>query len=286
MSMQELAPLKLNLFLHIVGRRPDGYHLLQSLFIFADAGDRIIYEASEEPLRLEIEGPFAASLGIEPDNLVLRAAHLLSTSPRGILILDKQVPVAAGLGGGSADAAATLRLLNRAWRCGYDVAALRQMGAQLGADVPACIESRPVYVGGIGEDLTPASIRQPLPLLVVNPGIATATPAVFAKYREAKTVFSPLLTDWPRPTMNWQSCKNALEQPAIKIVPEIQTVLERLKAQPGSDAVRMSGSGASCFATFDSIEHLKNAQKQLKTDKPAWWVCATQMKTFDNLNFA
>jgi 4-diphosphocytidyl-2-C-methyl-D-erythritol kinase len=268
----ELAPLKLNLFLHIIGRRADGYHLLQSLFVFADIGDRIDYTPSGAPLTLEIVGPFAAQLGPDPNNLVLRAARLLNAAPTGKLTLDKQVPVASGLGGGSADAAATLRLLNRLWHCGHSNDALRQLGGQLGADVPACIDSSAAYVSGIGDELAPAGRCERLPILLVNPGVATATPAVFAAYRALARDFTHALPGWPQAPVGWAKCQNDLDAAAQSVAPVILETLEALGGALGARLARMSGSGASCFAMFDSPEAASAAARQLAARHPGWWI--------------
>jgi 4-diphosphocytidyl-2-C-methyl-D-erythritol kinase len=272
MSQTELAQLKINLFLHVVGRRADGYHLLQSLFVFADVGDSISYTPSDDPLSLDIVGPFAAQLQAEPDNLVLRAARLLKPAPTGRLQLDKQAPVASGLGGGSADAAATLRLLNRLWQCGKSEADLRELGADLGADVPACIASRPVLASGIGDELQEHPPGPALPMLLVNPGTPTSTPAVFKRYADMGGDFSPPLPNWPNTLPDWRQCRNDLEAAAIAITPDIKTVIEQLNQNDGVRLARMSGSGASCFALFDSPLQAERAAAHLKHHYPHWWV--------------
>jgi 4-diphosphocytidyl-2-C-methyl-D-erythritol kinase len=277
-TVTELAPLKLNLFLHVVGRQADGYHLLQSLFVFADIGDKIGYQASDTPLKLEISGPFAHQLSAAPSNLVLRAARLLKPSPTGVLKLDKQLPVASGLGGGSADAAATLRLLNRLWGCDQSPDTLRQLGAQLGADVPACIDSRAAYVSGIGDELAPAGQLVRLPILLANPGVATATPAVFAAYRALGSDFAPALHGWPNPSLSWTACQNDLDAAAQAVAPEILTTLQALKVAPGALVARMSGSGASCFAVFESPEAATAAERQLSASHPDWWLRTAQVR--------
>jgi 4-diphosphocytidyl-2-C-methyl-D-erythritol kinase len=278
MTRSELAPIKLNLFLHIVGRRADGYHLLESLFVFADVGDRISYAPSAAPLSLDIVGPFAAQLRAEPDNLVLRAARLLKHAPTGTLTLDKQVPVASGLGGGSADAAATLRLLNRIWQCGHSSDALRQLGAALGADVPACIDSCAAYVSGIGEHLAPASETQELAIVVANPGIATATPTVFEAYRRQGSDFSAPLPVWPPASASWPDCQNDLAAPAQAVTPEITTLIQRLAELPGAQMILMSGSGASCFALFPTRAQAAAAAQILSSRYPQWWITDALIK--------
>jgi 4-diphosphocytidyl-2-C-methyl-D-erythritol kinase len=275
MTLVEIAPLKINLFLHIIGRRADGYHLLQSLFVFADIGDSISYQPSDEPLNLDIIGPFADDLPSDPHNMVLRAARLLNPAATGRLQLDKQAPVASGLGGGSADAAATLRLLNRIWARGHSMDALRELGASLGADVPACIAAQPVFVAGIGDELRQAAPGARLPILLVNPGVATSTPAVFKSFRDSGTDFSPALASWPEALPPWQQCRNDLGSAAETVTPEITYTLKQLKQLAGVGLARMSGSGASCFATFKTLDEAKSAATALKMRQPGWWVRPT-----------
>jgi 4-diphosphocytidyl-2-C-methyl-D-erythritol kinase len=272
MTFTELAPLKINLFLHVVGRRADGYHLLQSLFVFADIGDNLNYTPSDEPLTLDIVGPFASQLQGEQDNLVLRAARLLNPIGTGRLQLDKQTPVAAGLGGGSADAAATLRLLNRLWQCGKSENDLRILGATLGADVPACIASRPAFASGIGDELRETRSGTALPLLLVNPGIPTSTPAVFKAYRDLGADFSPSLPGWPETLPDWQDCRNDLANAAKATTPEINHIIKSLMAIEGVQLARMSGSGASCFAWFNTPLHAALAATALNNQQPHWWI--------------
>jgi 4-diphosphocytidyl-2-C-methyl-D-erythritol kinase len=283
MTLVEIAPLKINLFLHVVGRRSDGYHLLQSLFVFADIGDHIGYQPTDEPLTLDVVGPFASHLQNDPQNLVLRAARLLNPAATGRLQLDKQAPVASGLGGGSADAAATLRLLNRAWECGHSPNALRQLGASLGADVPACIASQPVFVAGIGDQLWQAAPGTTLPLLLVNPGVATSTPFVFKAFRDIGMDFSQTLENWPDVLPPWQQCHNDLGAAAEAVTPEIIHVLEELRGAKGVEVARMSGSGASCFATFGTLEDAKAAATELKMRQPGWWMRPTTVVVPDGL---
>ena len=278
MSDEELAPLKLNLFLHITGRREDGYHLLESLFCFGDAGDRLHYAPGREPLKLVVTGPFAADAPADDSNLVLRAARLLTSDPRGILTLDKQLPVASGLGGGSADAAAALRLLNRVWQCGYDLAALETMALTLGADVPACIRSQPVYVGGIGEQLYPVPAASILPAIIANPRRAVSTPGVFVAYRQRNPGFSASLPGWPNPDLSWRSCGNDLTPDAIGITPDVAALLDALAALPGALSARMSGSGGSCFALFDGCESACEALSVFSSRHPDWWAIRANIK--------
>ena len=180
--LTEPAPAKVNLYLHLTGRRDDGYHLLDSLVVFAGIGDTLS-AAPAETLSLQVAGPFAAGLAGEPDNLVLRAARALAAEA-GVtagahLVLDKHLPVASGIGGGSADAAAALRLLCRLWRLAPQPAALARLAAGLGADVPVCLAGRAARMGGIGERLGPAPVLPACGIVLVNPGIQVATAEVF-----------------------------------------------------------------------------------------------------------
>ena len=180
--LAERAPAKVNLFLHVTGKRADGYHLLDSFPVFAGVADRLSFQPVKA-LSLTVTGPFAAALSAEPDNLVLRAAHRLAEAcgvrPGGALTLEKHIPVASGIGGGSADAAAALRLLCRAWDVAPGSAVLEQIAAGLGADVPVCVRNQPLRMRGIGEILTPAPILPECGMVLVNPGIPLATAAVF-----------------------------------------------------------------------------------------------------------
>jgi len=276
------APAKLNLFLHVTGRRPDGYHLLDSLVAFADCGD-VLRARDAADLSLTIGGPFAAGLAADSDNLVLRAANALATQAgvpaHARLELEKHLPVAAGIGGGSADAAATLRLLIRLWRIAPDPTALEQLALRLGADVPACLASRPVRMAGVGEHLAPAPALPECFVLLVNPGVPVATKAVF----QARTgPFSPpahLPEGWPdAATMaaGLATLTNDLESPARSLCPVVGDVLASIAAQPGCLLARMSGSGATCFGLFASLEAARQAAGA--TNRPGWWVWAGALR--------
>lgn len=280
--MEELAPAKLNLFLHITGRREDGYHLLESLVAFCDVADRLTAEPSCE-LSMEITGPFSSALKQEQDNLILRAARELQKAagvPKGVrLTLEKHIPVGAGLGGGSADAAASLRLLPKFWGVEIEREQLESIALGLGADVPACLDSRPSLMQGIGERLTPVSLPAPLPLLLVNPRIPVSTAEIFHAIA-GKPFTSPLTI--PR---YWESSEallswladtgNDLQEAAIKKVPVISQALSLLKQQQGSKLARMSGSGATCFAVFHDETAAQKAQAVVKQTHPDWWVKVT-----------
>jgi len=270
----ECAPAKINLHLHVIGRRADGYHLLDSLVVFAGIGDRLTVSPSDH-LSLSVTGPFAAGLAAEADNLVLRAATALAAKAgaraTGALVLEKNLPVASGIGGGSADAAAALRLLCRFW--GLDPSLPAQLAASLGADVPVCVTGVSALMSGIGEILAPAPALPDVGIVLVNPGVAVSTPAVF---RARTGGFS----DTARfPDQGWRDAgslagtllatRNDLEPPARLLVPAIGDVLDTLAAIPGCLLARMSGSGATCFALFATADQAAAAARPLR--RPGWW---------------
>ena len=247
----ELAAAKVNLFLHITGRRADGYHLLDSLVVFAGVGDVLAAEPAAT-LSLRIAGPFGGALDDGSDNLVLRAARALAertgATAGAALTLTKNLPVASGIGGGSADAAAALRLLARLWNV---PGAEDDLALGLGADVPACLAGRPARMQGIGEILTPAPALPPCGLVLVNPGVAVATPAVFRARRGEFRPRASLPAGWATAAemaADLADLGNDLEAPALSLAPEIGIVLAELRARPGTLLARMSGSGATCFA--------------------------------------
>ncbi len=248
----ERAPTKVNLYLRVTGRRADGYHLLDSLAVFGPASD-LVGAAPGEELRLDVQGPFATALAGDSDNLVLRAARLLAeatgVAPRAHLVLDKRVPVASGIGGGSADAAAALRLLGRLW----DVTVPPDLPVRLGADVPVCFAARPARMGGIGERLGPAPGLPSFGLLLANPGVAVSTPAVFQARTGGFSEPAALPSAWPSAAAmaaDLAPLGNDLEAPAIRLCPAIADVLAWLRSRPGCLLARMSGSGATCFGVF------------------------------------
>lgn len=270
--VSEFAPAKVNLALHVTGRRADGYHLLDSLVVFAGAGDRVT-AAPAGDLTLSVTGPRAAALPASDDNIVLRAARCMG--PNGArLTLDKNLPVASGIGGGSADAAATLRALARLRGQPLPPAAAV---LALGADVPVCLAGRPCRMSGIGETLQP--LAHPLPeawLVLANPGTAVATPAVFAAL--ARRDNAPLPRDLPRLrsaadlSAFLRMVRNDLEAPAAHLVPEISVVRSALSAQPGCLMSRMSGSGATCFGLFPDALTAAAAARALRGARPDWWI--------------
>jgi 4-diphosphocytidyl-2-C-methyl-D-erythritol kinase len=276
-ALSEFAPAKINLHLHVVGRRDDGYHLLDSLVVFAGVGDRLEASAADA-LSLSVTGPFAAALDTEGDNLVLRAAQALASRAGcpGLarLVLEKNLPVASGIGGGSADAAATLRLLCRLWRIELSAEDLAQLARDLGADVKVCLVGRPALMSGIGEVLVPAPSLPTAGLVLVNPGVAVPTPSVF---RARSSGFSAQASF---PSGGWQdvqalvadlaATRNDLERPARMLAPAIGIVLDALAATPGCRLARMSGSGATCFGLFDTPEAAYLAAGGIVRD--GWWV--------------
>ncbi|MGL5838761.1 MAG: 4-(cytidine 5'-diphospho)-2-C-methyl-D-erythritol kinase [Sphingorhabdus sp.] len=274
MSLVETAYAKINLALHVRKRRNDGYHELETLFAFAEDGDRLTVEPANR-LSLNIQGPFAKGLSSEADNLVLRAATLLAErhciTPGAAFTLDKRLPIASGIGGGSADAAAALRLAAKLWNVTSEKAHLLDIAAELGADVPACIASQACFATGIGEQLhkIEAGKLKGVPLLLVNPLLPCPTGPVFKAWDGIDR--GPLLAE------AWTRSRNDLESAAIELCPAIAKVLEILR-ETGSDIVRMSGSGATCFALFETIAQRDAAQKTVIDACPDWWTMASSLR--------
>ncbi|MBV8132899.1 MAG: 4-(cytidine 5'-diphospho)-2-C-methyl-D-erythritol kinase [Alphaproteobacteria bacterium] len=281
MAFTAFAPAKVNLYLHVIGRRPYGYHLLDSLIAFADIGDRITAEPAAT-LSLEIGGLEAAGLvDLGQNNLVLRAARLLAdhtgTARGAALYLEKNLPVAAGIGGGSSDAAAALRLLAALWQVTIGEEELRGLGAGLGADLPACLYGRAAWVSGIGERIEPAPDLPEVGILLANPRKNLPTGAVFGArsgpFREAGR-FAPMPKTAIGLARMLMSRGNDLTGAAIGLVPEISTVLARLSRLPGVLIARMSGSGATCFALFSNRGAAEDARTALVVAEPDWWCAA------------
>lgn len=275
----EAAPAKLNLALHVRARAADGYHEIETIFAFTEGGDMLRGIASDR-ISLAIEGPFGAVLAGESNNLVLRAARLLAEragiAAGAALTLTKNLPVASGLGGGSADAAAALRLLNRLWNLNWPKQELANLGESLGADVPACVWSHMLFGMGRGDQfgaLTDGHLHQK-PVLLVNPGAAVSTAAVFQGWDGIDR--GPLEPELSLPAL--RAARNDLEPSAIRAAPEIVMVLERLRAQQGAELVRMSGSGATCFALFESDAKRDAAAQAIAADHPHWWQLATRLR--------
>ena len=284
MSRTEAAPAKLNLFLHVTGRRADGYHLLDSLFVFTRRGDVLGYEPGGD-LALSVSGPLAQQLRTAApaqDNLVMKAARMLAEAagrrPEGRLHLEKNLPVASGIGGGSADAAAALRLLNRMWEVSMPRNDLSGLAAKLGADVPACVQGSPARVGGIGERITPLPGFPGVPVLLVNPLRAVSTHAVFkarsgAFGAPAPRDFGHLAAQDIRALTGGlaRHTRNDLTAAAQGRVPVIRDILAQLAAQPGCALARMSGSGATCFGLFETVCALEAAADQIARVFPGFW---------------
>lgn len=276
-EMSETAYAKINLALHVRGRRPDGYHDLETLFAFANCGDHLVGEPATN-IRLTISGPFAAGLS-DVDNLVVRTAELMKDhfgcGQGADLTLDKRLPVASGIGGGSADAAATARLLNRLWGIGASQAELAVLLAPLGADIPACVQSRTVYGNGTGTQLRSVEDRDIAgrALLLVNPLQSLSTGPVFGAWDGIDR--GPL--DCSDPWLGALAGRNDLEIPALSLCPVIADVTQKL-GETGADLVRMSGSGATCFALYASISARDYAHTSIRNAYPQWWTMAALLR--------
>jgi 4-diphosphocytidyl-2-C-methyl-D-erythritol kinase len=281
-AIAAFAPAKVNLTLRVLGRRPDGYHELESLVAFADVGDRLTL-APRAALSLSTSGLTAGAAGALDDNLVLKAARAFAervpNTTLGAFHLTKELPVAAGLGGGSSDAAAALRLLAEINGIPSDDPRVRDAARVTGADVPVCLDPRPRIMRGIGEVLSKPLDMPALPGVLVNPGVAVPTKDVFEALK------APPLDQLVRseaPEQNAISLliaagSNDLEAPAVRLQPVIAEVLEALRALAGSRVSRMSGSGATCFALFESLRDAEAAGQSLRAKQPTWWVRATQL---------
>jgi len=274
------AAAKINLFLHVTGRREDGYHKLDSLVGFTAIGDHITVAASEE-ITLRISGPFGEGLSVDDDNLVFAAARLLAEEVGyhggAAITLQKNLPVSSGIGGGSADAAATLQALNRLWDVGASPQMLAKIGLRLGADVPVCLRSKTARMGGIGEMIDPMDPLPDLGILLVNPGLAVSTPQVF-KARQGP--FSQPV-DVSVPKSGKELCEflalqqNDLQAPSIELAPVIAQVLETLSGLEGCRLSRLSGSGATCFGLFDDEAAAVAACDAISACHADWWIQPT-----------
>jgi 4-diphosphocytidyl-2-C-methyl-D-erythritol kinase len=282
-NLTERAPAKINLTLHIVGRRADGFHTLESLVTFSRGGDAVAL-APGQPLALSVEGPTSAASGRVEDNLVLRAArHFSDRFPGakvGALHLVKRLPVAAGVGGGSSDAAAALRLLARANALSIDDPRIMEAAKASGADVSVCLARRARMMRGIGDALGPLLAIPPIVALLVNPGVPVETKSVFAKMNIAPgtaTGFGRHPELYPRMQIEdliaaLRKARNDLEAAACLLAPIIGDVLAVLSAAPGCRLARMSGSGATCFAIFPNCRSAARAKKAILRAHPSWWV--------------
>ncbi len=275
----EFAPAKVNLTLRVGGPRADGYHPLDSLVVFADWSDQLRARPAET-LTLSLTGPGAEGLQADPQNLVLKAAYALRAAADkpelgATLTLDKHLPVAAGLGGGSSDAAAALRLLNRVWDLGFSIKQLAEIGTVVGADVPACVHARPLRMEGIGERVTPLIAWPALHGVIVHPGAPVPTGPVFKAYDATEpgrlTPSKPMIAGTLDDAIDRLLLDgNDLQAPAIAQTPVIQTALDVLSAQPGARLARMSGSGASCFALFETADAAQASADVITREHADW----------------
>jgi 4-diphosphocytidyl-2-C-methyl-D-erythritol kinase len=266
-AAREIAPAKLNLALHVRGKLSDGRHAIETVFAFCTDGDRLSAETADA-LSLRLSGPFAAELS-ESDNLVVKVAERLRDAAAvrtgAAMVLEKRLPVASGVGGGSADAGAALRLLTSLWS--IDPKYAEKVAPLLGSDVPACLLSLPMRGEGAGDVLTPVDLSEisGAPVLLVNPRIALSTADVFAGWDGVDR----------GPLEDWRLGRNDLQPVAIRLVPQIETVLAWLSAQRGAEFVRMSGSGATCFALFDDDDARDAAAEAVPRE---WWHLATSLR--------
>ncbi len=279
---ETLAPAKVNLFLHVGAPAADGYHPICSLMVFADIGDRVSMGMGEG--RLTASGPFAAGLGRESDNLIIRAVRAFVAElgrPMAELSfgLDKRLPIASGLGGGSSDAGAALRLIRDVFAPGVDDARLEAVAARLGADGPACLWGRPVLAQGRGERLSPAPGLPVLDAVLVNPGVPVSTPDVYRRLDASGAfgdVTSPTMPDAfesPQEVAAWlATLSNDLELPAVAAAPEVGAVLTTLRDEPEVLLARVSGSGGTCFALCADDIAAETLAERIEALAPHWWV--------------
>jgi 4-diphosphocytidyl-2-C-methyl-D-erythritol kinase len=279
--VQRFAPAKVNLFLHVGAPARDGYHPVCSFMAFADVGDAVRFAPGAEGLA--VEGPFAAGLAGEGNNLVLRARDaLLERVGRAAdfgLVLDKTLPIAAGLGGGSSDAAAALRLIRDTLGLAVDDEGLREIAGALGADGPACLDAAPVIGTGRGDILAPAPPFPSLSAVLANPGVASPTGPVYRAYDRAVASEGANAPDWPETletpaqvAVFLAACRNDLQAPAVALAPEIGDCLDALYAHPEPLLARMSGSGATCFALCADSASAAALADRLAAEHPHWWV--------------
>ncbi|CAO3424903.1 4-(cytidine 5'-diphospho)-2-C-methyl-D-erythritol kinase [Azospirillum argentinense] len=297
-AIAEAAPAKLNLYLHVVGRRDDGYHELDSLVAFAEVADRVTVQPGVARIalrgvdlppvgpRLAISGPFGPALmGENPaQNLVIRAAYALAArlgrEADPMIALEKVLPIASGIGGGSADAAATLRALARLWGVPVTDQRLYEVAASLGADVPVCVAGRSCYFGGVGEVLEEAPALPETFAVLVNPGVPVPTPAVFKARRGAFSAparFTGAPADAAALAALLRERRNDLTDPALTVAPVIAAVLAALDDTDGCLLARLSGSGATCFGLYADAEHAAAAARSIQAAQPRWWTKAARL---------
>jgi 4-diphosphocytidyl-2-C-methyl-D-erythritol kinase len=274
----EIAYAKINLALHVLGRRSDGYHILDTIFAFLDTGDHL-QAVSSDTLKLDITGPYAGFLPNDDNNLIIRAAHLMqnafNTRKGAAFTLGKRLPVSSGIGGGSANAAAAARMLRKLWELPVTLEELAVLLAPLGADIPACVQSETVRGTQTGTELQSVDGDQitGLSALLVNPNIAVSTKDVFARWNGGGNI--PLSGRGAAEMM--ASGRNDLQQPAMLLCPEIADILSALETQ-NTRITRMSGSGATCFALFDNNQDALNAEQHIKTSFPAYWTVIGKLR--------
>ena len=286
--MRVFAPAKINLFLHIGSRRADGYHELESLVAFADVGDDLDFETADQT-SLNVDGPFAAVLAGEADNIILRAAAgaamLAGHDIPKAITLSKNLPVASGIGGGSSDAAATLRAFLLEWpRENVKLSDFVELAKTLGADVPVCFFGHSAWMYGIGDGIERTDLPE-LHAVLVNPGVAVSTRDVFAALRDKSGTD---IIDWPQDFSDANAVidflkivRNDLEAPALALAPAIGDVLATLRAAPDMKLARMSGSGATCFGLFADQAAAQSAAQTVSQAHPGWWVKATVLAKAD-----
>ena len=283
-GVARLAPAKINLALHVTGRRADGYHLLDSIAVFADVGDRVEIVPAER-LELSITGRFASHAPGDPGDLAWRAAAAFfehtGLPPRAAIRVEKNIPAGAGLGGGSADAAAVLLALDELFGTKISAKSLRAVGLRLGADVPMCLCGRALRARGVGEQISPLEGFPALPMVLVWPGRPVSTAEVFKTLARRD---NPPLADPPAAKSlveiaTWlAACRNDLELPASVIAPEIGAVLGVLRATPGCLVARMSGSGSACFGLYAAPAAASAAATVIAQARPDWWSVATEAR--------
>jgi 4-diphosphocytidyl-2-C-methyl-D-erythritol kinase len=283
-TVTEFAPAKINLFLHVGEKRADGFHALQSLVVFASAGDTLGFAAGNG-LSLAVEGPFAKGLETEGDNLILRAARALAAetgvAPNAKITLTKNLPVSSGIGGGSADAAAALRGLAKLWNVPLPANRAHALAEQLGSDVPVCVASRSSWMEGRGELVSPSPALPPLGIVLVNPGVAVPTGKVFAGLKTRHGVDGRKPARWRSQNEfvdYLQTTSNDLEAPAREIAPVVGDAIGAIAKAKDVLLARMSGSGATCFGLFSDERGAQAAAQRIAAAHPDWWVVAAKLE--------
>lgn len=280
------APAKINLHLHILSKRPsDGYHILDSLFVFTELGDDLYFKPSKD-FSLEVTGDFAKNLSISEDNSIIKAALLLSKElgikPSGEITLVKRLPISAGIGGGTADGAAALIGLQKLWKKEVSLKKLYEIGFKLGSDVVASLYGRPVLVGGVGDELKPAPKLPFMGILLVNPMVPISSREIFRSRKDhfsKEFSFLPEYKDVQSLSLALQKSRNDLTETAISFEPIIKEALSAIKDSKDCLLSRMSGSGSTCFGIYDTLEKAQFAEVTLKGKYPNWWIKSTILKS-------